>query len=64
MMGSETSELVTMNDVYSEISTAIRSDSFKCRPTTKLYAFDPEIPTESEYLELRFNVSAVLFGLA
>lgn len=47
-------------DIYNEFNDnyakKLRMDAFKSRKVTKKYAFDVEIPTESDYLELRYSV--------
>ncbi|KAK4879037.1 hypothetical protein RN001_007183 [Aquatica leii] len=53
---------VTMIDVYHEFNNnyapRLCLQSFKSRKVTKNYCFDPEIPTESEYLEIRYSAKS------
>ncbi|XP_018324520.1 DNA polymerase alpha catalytic subunit [Agrilus planipennis] len=55
----ETQKPVTLIDVYNEfndtISNELNLDTFKSKKTTKSYCFDPEVPVESEYLEVRYS---------
>ncbi|KAB0798439.1 hypothetical protein PPYR_09432 [Photinus pyralis] len=50
---------VSMIDVYHEFNNnyapRLCLKSFKSRKVTKYYCFDPNIPTESEYLEIRYS---------
>ncbi|KAF5306657.1 hypothetical protein FQA39_LY08846 [Lamprigera yunnana] len=54
-----TGKPVTMFDVYSEFkqvySQQLNVQKFKSRKVTKKYCFNPDIPTESEYLEVRYS---------
>ncbi|KAJ8920671.1 hypothetical protein NQ315_004810 [Exocentrus adspersus] len=56
--GQPTDEPVTFKKLYDEVNDKIikpsNIGSFKTRYVTKKYAFDPEVPTESDYMELRY----------
>lgn len=60
---SDPSKPVTLLDVYHEfnknVSTNLKINNFKSRKTEKNYAFDPDIPTHSEYLEVRYSVNII-----
>ncbi|XP_967510.2 DNA polymerase alpha catalytic subunit [Tribolium castaneum] len=48
---------VTSQDVYAEINELMKTKgikNFKARPVTKKYAFDLEVPSESDYVEVRY----------
>lgn len=57
-METESDEPVTIKDVYeefnNEIAEKIKLQRFRSRKVTKKYAFDPEIPEQSDYLEVRY----------
>lgn len=58
--GQPTEKLVTLMDVYREfndIAGKMDIKVYKSKKVMKKYAFDPTIPTESEYLEVRYDVS-------
>lgn len=59
---------VSLHDVYKEFNTSfaplLTLRGFKSRPSTKNYCFDPQIPTESEYLEVRYDVSYFLVAFS
>ncbi|RZC38424.1 DNA polymerase alpha catalytic subunit, partial [Asbolus verrucosus] len=50
---------ITSQDVYAEINESVMKNmqvkQFKARPITKKYAFDPQIPSESDYVEVRYS---------
>lgn len=57
-----TDEEVTMMDVYEEFNNSVASElglkEFKSRKVTKNYSFDlPDIPAQSDYLEVKYSVS-------
>lgn len=57
-----TDQEVTMMDVYEEFNTSVASElglkEFKSRKVTKNYSFNlPDIPAQSDYLEVRYSVS-------
>nr|XP_023025122.1 DNA polymerase alpha catalytic subunit [Leptinotarsa decemlineata] len=56
--GTPTEEPVTFKKMYNELNEKIikplHISFFKTRSIKKKYAFNPEIPTESEYMELRY----------
>lgn len=60
-----TDEEVTMMDVYEEFNTKVASEiglkEFKSRKVTKNYSFNlPDIPAQSEYLEVKYSVSILI----
>ncbi|KAI4466477.1 dna polymerase alpha catalytic subunit [Holotrichia oblita] len=59
---SDPSKLVTLLDVYHEfnknVSNNLKINNFKSKKTEKNYAFDPDIPTHSEYLEVRYSAKS------
>jgi DNA polymerase alpha subunit A len=56
--GRDTEEEVGMGDVYNEVDSLmskLRISSYKIKPCTRKYAFElPNIPKESDYLELLY----------
>ncbi|CAH1175786.1 unnamed protein product [Phaedon cochleariae] len=56
--GQPTDEPVTFKKMYSELNEKIikplHISSFKTRYVNKKYCFNPEIPAESDYMELRY----------
>lgn len=55
-----------MMDVYQEFNSSVASDlglkEFKSRKVTKNYCFNlPDIPAESDYLEVKYNVSNIKY---
>ncbi|CDS37504.1 DNA polymerase alpha catalytic subunit [Echinococcus multilocularis] len=56
-----TSTGCTVKDVYEELrelSGQFKIGKFKCKPTTKKYCFeDVDVPSEAEYLEVRYPAS-------
>ncbi|XP_018577548.1 DNA polymerase alpha catalytic subunit [Anoplophora glabripennis] len=56
--GKPTDEPVTFKKLYDEVNDNILKplniSSFKTRYVSKKYAFNPEIPSESDYMELRY----------
>lgn len=60
-----TDDEVTMMDVYEEFNTSVAAElglkEFKSRKVTKNYAFNlPDIPAQSDYLEVKYSVRAYL----
>ncbi|CAH1102707.1 unnamed protein product [Psylliodes chrysocephalus] len=59
--GQPTDNAVTMKNVHDEfIATILKPlgvKSFRTKPTMKKYAFNPNIPSESEYMEVRYAAS-------
>lgn len=55
---------VSLIDVYhefnNEISEELNLKSFKSRKVTKNYCFDPTVPAQSEYLEVKYSVNIFL----
>lgn len=54
-----------MMDMYEEFNSSVASElslkEFKSRKVTKNYCFNlPDIPAQSDYLEVRYSVSFVL----
>nr|XP_022908204.1 DNA polymerase alpha catalytic subunit [Onthophagus taurus] len=49
---------VTLLDVYHEFNNNIKLDTFKSKKTTKNYPFDPDVPLQSEYLEVRYSAKS------
>ncbi|CAH8663193.1 unnamed protein product [Dicrocoelium dendriticum] len=51
----------SMKDVYAEfrdISVERKIGKFRCKPSTKRYAFElPDVPIETEYLEVRYSAA-------
>ncbi|KAJ8955593.1 hypothetical protein NQ318_001423 [Aromia moschata] len=62
--GEPTDEPVTFKMVYNEVNENIikplQISSFRTRYVNKKYAFDPQIPTESDYMEIRYPKSFLL----
>lgn len=60
-INSETDTSVKLIDVYREFNESIaeklRIPAFRSRKVTRKYSFDPNIPTQSDYLEVRYSVS-------
>lgn len=58
--GKETDHAVTQKDVYEEFNNkvmkALHITCFKCRFTNKKNCFAPNIPIESDYMEVRYSV--------
>ncbi|KAJ8971883.1 hypothetical protein NQ314_000496 [Rhamnusium bicolor] len=56
--GQQTNEPVTFLKLYNELNDNIMKPlqiaSFRARYVNKKYAFDPEIPVESDYMEVRY----------
>ncbi|GJQ86017.1 hypothetical protein Trydic_g14961 [Trypoxylus dichotomus] len=55
------SKPVTLLDVYHEfnkVSGTLKINNFKSKKTEKNYVFDPDIPTHSEYLEVRYSAKS------
>ncbi|XP_063922765.1 DNA polymerase alpha catalytic subunit isoform X2 [Zophobas morio] len=50
---------VSSQDVFTEINQSVMKNmqikNFKARPIQKKYAFSPEIPAESDYIEVRYS---------
>ncbi|KAG5880463.1 hypothetical protein JTB14_000568 [Gonioctena quinquepunctata] len=65
--GQPTDEPVTFKKMYNELNEKIikplHISSFRTRYVNKKYAFDPEIPTESDYMELRYPATDVKIDL-
>lgn len=63
--GEDTSEEVSMMDVYVEldnIMTKMKVDMHKIKPCTRKYAFElPDIPKEGQYLKLLYPYTSMLF---
>lgn len=59
--GNTTEQPVTYKDLYCEFSSMLAEPmhikTFKARLVQKKYAFDPVVPRESDYLEVRYSVS-------
>ncbi|KAJ8966094.1 hypothetical protein NQ317_008769 [Molorchus minor] len=59
--GQPTNEPVTFKMVYNEVNENIMKplhiSSFRARYVHKKFAFDPEVPTESDYMEIRYPAS-------
>ncbi|KAF2880378.1 hypothetical protein ILUMI_25794 [Ignelater luminosus] len=57
-----TDKPVALIDVYHEFNNNYASyltlQSFKSRKVTKNYCFDPEVPSQSEYLEIRYSAKS------
>ncbi|KAH1004660.1 hypothetical protein HUJ05_005446 [Dendroctonus ponderosae] len=57
--GKPTEQPVTYKDLYCEFSTLLAEPmhikTFKARLVQKKYAFDPTVPRESDYLEVRYS---------
>lgn len=57
-METESDHRVLLTDVYKEfndeIASQLKIQRFLTKKVTKKYAFDPEIPEQSEYLEVRY----------
>ncbi|GLV41422.1 DNA polymerase alpha subunit 1 [Carabus blaptoides fortunei] len=56
--GTESDTPVKITDVYHEFNDKFADEldikHFKSRKVTKKYAFDPDVPTQSDYLEIRY----------
>ncbi|VEN38662.1 unnamed protein product [Callosobruchus maculatus] len=56
--GKPTDEPVTFKKLYEEVNDTImkplKISSFRARYVHKKYAFDPEVPAESDYMEVRY----------
>lgn len=56
--GKQTDKLVTQSDLYTEFNEKIMKPmnitAFKSKFVSKKYAFNPQIPTESEYMEVQY----------
>lgn len=57
-----TDDEVTMMDMYAEFNSSVASElglkEFKSRKVTRNYCFNlPDIPAQSDYLEVRYSVS-------
>lgn len=54
---------MTLLNVYEDfnnnVATKLHLDEFKSKKVTKNYAFHPSVPTQSEYLEVRYSVSKI-----
>lgn len=57
---NETDQPVALIDVYHEFNDVIAPNlglkEFKSRKVSKNYAFNPDIPLQSEYLEVKYSV--------
>ncbi|XP_045472031.1 DNA polymerase alpha catalytic subunit [Harmonia axyridis] len=57
--GNPTDQPVTQKDVYEEFNNKVMKDlhitCFKCRFVTKKNCFAPNIPVESDYMEVRYS---------
>lgn len=60
----KTDRPVALIDVYHEFNNVIAPSlglkEFKSRKVSKNYAFDPDVPLQSEYLEVKYAVSLQL----
>ncbi|CAH1980880.1 unnamed protein product [Acanthoscelides obtectus] len=56
--GKSTDEPVTFKKLYEEVNDTImkplKINSFRARYVHKKYAFDPEVPADSDYMEVRY----------
>lgn len=63
----ETDKPVALIDVYHEFNNVVAPQlglkEFKSRKVSKNYAFDPDIPLNSEYLEVKYSVCFILLNM-